>query len=130
MFSIETNLSKEKIEFINAAYTKEVDYSKRAALEGKNEEEIKQLTNHGPSRVFLTRKDTGKDCAENINEMIFHLKNNCSNHNREQTCVDDIPQEDGCSISFEKMSNRLKTYSKSITDVENTTLKNKASFAG
>ena len=28
---IETNLSKEKTEFINAAYTEEVDYWKRAA---------------------------------------------------------------------------------------------------
>ena len=28
------------------------------------------------------------------------------------------------------MSNRIKTYSKSITDVENTTLKNKALFGG
>ena len=32
---IETNLSKEKIEFINAAYIKEVDYWIRVALEGK-----------------------------------------------------------------------------------------------
>ena len=78
----------------------------------------------------MSRKDTGKDCAENINEMIFYLKNNYSNHNREQACVDNIPQENGCSISFEEMSNRLKTYSKSITDVENTTLKNVALFGG
>ena len=54
---IETNLSKEEIEVINAAYTKEVDYWKRVALEGKNEEEKKQLTNEAPSRVFLTYKD-------------------------------------------------------------------------
>ena len=47
--------------------------------------------------------------------MIFHLKNNYSNHNREQARVDNIPQEDGCFISFEEMSNRLK--------YENTTLK-------
>ena len=51
---IETNLSKEKIEFIiNVAYTEEVDYWKSAALEGKNEEERKQLTNQAPSRVFF-----------------------------------------------------------------------------
>ena len=31
----EANLSKEKIEFINAAYIKEVDYWKRVALEDK-----------------------------------------------------------------------------------------------
>ena len=71
---IETNLSKEKIEFINAAYTEEVDYQKGAALEGKNEEERKQLTNQALSRVFLARKDAGKGCAENIHEMIYYLK--------------------------------------------------------
>ena len=31
----ETNLSKEKIDFINAAYREEVDYWKRASLGGK-----------------------------------------------------------------------------------------------
>ena len=50
---IETNLSKEKIEFINVTYTEEVDYWKSAVLEGKNEEERKQLTNQAPSRVFF-----------------------------------------------------------------------------
>ena len=61
--------------------------------------------------------------------MIFYLKKNYSTHNREQTHVNDIPQDD-CFISFEEMSNRLKTYSKSITEVENTTLKNKVLFEG
>ena len=50
---IETNLSQEKIDFINAAYAEEVDYWKRVALESKNEEERKQLTNLAPSRVFF-----------------------------------------------------------------------------
>ena len=71
---IETNLSKEKIEFINAAYTEEVDYLKRAALRGKNEEERKQLKNLAPSRVFLICKDAGKGSAENIHEIICYLK--------------------------------------------------------
>ena len=37
---IETNLSKEKIDFINAAYKEEVDYQKKFALKSINEEEI------------------------------------------------------------------------------------------
>ena len=86
-----------------------------------------KLTNYATSRVFLTPKDVGKDCAENINKIAFYLKSNHSNHNREQARVDNITQDDRY-ISFEEMSNRLKTYSKSITDVENTTLKNKALF--
>ena len=61
----------------------------------------------------MTCKDTGKSSAENIHEKIFYLKKNYSAHNGEQACVDDIPQ-DGCSISFEEMSNRLKTYFKSV----------------
>ena len=59
--------------------------------------------------------------------MIFCLKCNYSNHNRKQAHVDDIPQN-GCYISFEEVSNRLKTYSKSITDVKNTTLKKIKAF--
>ena len=104
---IEINLSQEKIEFINAAYTEEVDYWKRAALGDKNKEERKQLINLAPSRVFLARKDAGKSSAENIHEMLFYLKKNYSTHNREQARIDDIPQDD--SFSFEEMSNYLKT---------------------
>ena len=71
---IETNLSQEKIDFINAAYAEEVDYWKMAALLSKNEEERKQLINLAPSRVFLVRKDAGKCRVENIYEMLFYLK--------------------------------------------------------
>ena len=35
---IETNLSQQKIDFINAAYIEKVDYWKRATLGSKNEE--------------------------------------------------------------------------------------------
>ena len=107
---IETNLSKEKIEFINVAYTEEVDYWKSAVLEGKNEEERKQLTNQAPSRVFfLARKDAGKGCAENIHEVIFYFKKNYLTNNREQARVDNIPQDD-CSIS---LKNLFKIYYRS-----------------
>ena len=97
--------------------------------EVKNEDERKQLTNLAPSRVFLTCKDAGKGSAENIYEIIIYLKKNYSTHNGEQACVDDNPQG-GCFILFGEMSNRLKTYSKSVTEVEYTTLKNKILFGG
>ena len=61
--------------------------------------------------------------------MIFYLKKNYSTNYREQAHVYDIPQ-DCCSISFEERSNHLKTYSKSIIEVENGTLKNKVLFRG
>ena len=69
---VETNLSQEKIDFINAAYAEEVNCWKRAALGSKNEEERKQLTNLAPSRVFLARKDAGKSSTKNIYEMHFY----------------------------------------------------------
>ena len=121
--SIETNLSEEKIDFINTAYAEEVNYWKRAALGSKNEEERKQLTNMAPSRAFLARKDAGKSSTKNIHEMLFYLKKNYSPHNQEQARTDDILQGD--SFSFEEMSNYLKTYFKSVIEVEDMTLKNK-----
>ena len=50
---IEANLPQEKIDFINAAHTEEVDYWKRAALGSKNEEERKQLTDLAPLKAFF-----------------------------------------------------------------------------
>ena len=41
---IEANLPREKINFINDAQAKEVDYWKRAALVSKNQDEKKRLT--------------------------------------------------------------------------------------
>ena len=125
---IETNLSQKKIHFINAAYAEEVNYWKRAALGSKNEEERKQLTNMAPSRAFLARKDAGKSSTKNIHEMLFYLKKNYSPHNEEQARIDDIPQYH--SFSFEEMPNYLKTYSKSVIEVENMILKNKVLFGG
>ena len=126
--SIETNLSQEKIDFINAAYAEEVDYWKRAAIESKNEEERKQLLVLAPSKVFLACKDAGKSRVENIHEMLFYLKKNFSPHNEEQARIDKIPRDD--SFSFEEMSSYLKTYSTSVIEVENVNLKNKVLFGG
>ena len=59
--------------------------------------------------------------------MLFYLKKNYSTHNREQTRIVDIPQDDSF-LSFEEISNYLKTYSKSVIKVEN--IKNKVLFSG
>ena len=54
---MEVNLSKEKIDFINDVYQKELYYWKKIALESDlTENERKQLTDLAPSRVFLVRK--------------------------------------------------------------------------
>ena len=114
---IEANLPQEKIDFINAAYAEEVDYWKRAALGSKNEEEIKQLTDLVALKVFLTLKDTGKSSV-----------NNYSLHTEEKACIENILQDD--RFSFEEMSDYLKTFSKSVVEVKNMTLKNKVLLCG
>ena len=125
---IEANLPQEKIDFINAAHTQEVDYWKRAALGSKNEEEIKQLTDLVPLKVFLTLEDTGKSSVENIYKMLFYLRKNYSLHTEEKACIENILQDD--RFSFEEMSDYLKTFSKSVVEVENMTLKNKVLLCG
>ena len=50
---IETNLSKEKIDFINAAYTEEIDYWKRASLGGKKWRWKKAVNKSGTIKGFF-----------------------------------------------------------------------------
>ena len=52
MSKIKANLPQEKIDFINDAHQKESQYWRKIALEGRNEDERKQLTNLAPLRVF------------------------------------------------------------------------------
>ena len=117
---IETNLSQEKIDFINAAYAGKVDYWKRAALGSKNEEMKRKGNNYksGAVKGILARKDAGKSSAKNIHKMSFYVKKKYSTQNEKQTRIDNIPQNDRF-FSFEEMSNYLKTYSKSVIEFEN-----------
>ena len=105
---IEASLPQEKIDFINDAHAKEVDYWKKAALGSKNED--------------------AKSGVENIYEMLSYLKNNYSLHTEERAFIEDIPQDD--RFLFEEMSDYLKTFSKSVLEVENMTLKNKVLLGG
>ena len=105
---IEANLPQEKIDFINDAHAKEVDYWKKAALGSKNED--------------------AKSGVENIFEMLSYLKNNYSLHTEERAFIEDIPQDD--RFLFEEMSDYLKTFSKSVLEVENMALKNKVLLGG
>ena len=50
---IEVNLIREKIDFINDANHKELQYWKNIGLVGKNENERKHLTDLAPLRVFF-----------------------------------------------------------------------------
>ena len=86
------------------------------------------LTHLAHSKVFLARKDAGKSRVENIYEMLFYLRNNYSPHTEERARIDDIPQDD--RFSFEEMPEYSKTFSKSVREVENMTLKNKVLLGG
>ena len=80
-----------------------------------------------PSRVLLIRKEKSEK-AVNIDEIIFYLKSIYSTYNEgPRTFIHDIPTE---GPSFEAITNYLKTFSKSITEDENMSLKNKCLFGG
>ena len=53
---IEANLPQEKIGFINDVHANEVNYRKRIALEGRSEDEKKQLGDLVPLAVFWLLK--------------------------------------------------------------------------
>ena len=130
MNEIEVNLSQEKIDFINDAYQKELQCSKKVALESvltKNRRN--QLTDLAPLRVFLARKAAIKN-VKNVHEIILNLKSQYLTHNEEQIIFiqDILSQED--IHSFEAITDYLKTFSKCIKEDENMNLKNKVLFGG
>ena len=57
------------------------------ALESKNENERKELTDLAPLRVFLARKAVVKNDVKNVNEIIFYLKNQYLPHNEERGAI-------------------------------------------
>ena len=127
---IEVNLPQEKIDFINDAHQKKFQYWKNIALASKNEHEKKQLTDLAPLRVFLARKAVVKNDVKNVNKIIFYLKNQYLLHNEERgTFIEDIPSQED-RFSFEAISDYLKTFSKSIKENENMSLKNKVLMGG
>ena len=58
---IEVNLPQEKIKFINNTHVKEVEYWKKFALDNKNEDERKRLTDLSLLKRFLAREDVVKE---------------------------------------------------------------------
>ena len=80
-------------------------------------------------RVFLARNDAVKN-EKNVGEIILYLKNQYSPHNEGRgTFIEDIPSQED-QFTFEAMSDSLKTFSKSIKEVENVSLKNKVLLGG
>ena len=127
---IEVNLTQEKIDFINDANHKQLQYWKNIALAGKNENERKELTDLAPLRVFLARKDFIKnDTTINAKELIFYLKNNYLPYEEEQGAfIEDIPSQE--DQSFEEISDRVKAFAKSMIENENFSLKGKTLMGG
>ena len=96
---------QEEIDFINDIHAKLPDYWKRAALGSRNEDKRKPLTDQAPLRVFLARKDAVESGAENVYEILYYLKNNCSPQTEERVFIKDIPQDD--RFLFEEMSENV-----------------------
>ena len=61
------------VDFINNTHQKKLNYWKRIGLEGKKEDEKKQLSDLAPLGAFLVRKDVVKN-EKNVDETIFYLK--------------------------------------------------------
>ena len=125
---IEIEVNQGKIGYINYAYRKEITYWKKAALERvSTESEENELIDLAPSRVSLICKVKSTK-TENNNEIIFYLKSKYSAHNEEpRIFIYDIPREEP---SFEAITDYLKTFSQSIKEDENMSLKNKCLFGG
>ena len=133
MNEIEVNLSQEKINFVNDNYQKELQYWKKLALKkaSTENEAFTNFTNFYELYEFLIRKAAIKNAKKmNIDEMIFYLKSRYSTDNRNQTTfTQDIPSEKDVP-SFEAISDCVKTFSKSMKEDKNMSLKNKVLFGG
>ena len=117
---IEVELHREKVDFINDAYEKGLQYWKRAALGSFS---IKLA----PRKVILVRKAKNQKFV-NIEEKNFYLKSQYLEHNPEgRTFIPNIPREEP---SFEAITKNLKTFSKSIKEHENMGVKNKYLIGG
>ena len=72
---IEVCLSQDKINQINSAFQKELDYWKKAALENLDENEGNHLKDLAPLSPFLICKAEKNNTKKvDINEIILYLK--------------------------------------------------------
>ena len=91
--TIVVDLPQEKIDFINHAHAKEIEYWKKATFDNKNEDGIRQLTDLAPLKVSLYRKDSVKE-VKNVSEMLSYRTNKYLPHNEERvTYIEDIPSQ-------------------------------------
>ena len=119
--NIEIEVNQDKIDYINYAYSEDVTYWRKAALERvSTESEEKELIDLAPSRVSLNWKVKSVKTV-NIDEIIFYLKPKYLAHNEEpRIFINGILSEEP---SFEAMTGYLKTFSKFIKEDENMSLK-------
>ena len=91
----------------------------------KNEDQKEAVDGSSAFKNFFGSQDVVKNEVK-IDETIFYLKTQCqphSPHNHQESIIDDVlNQED---FTFETKSARLKLFSRSTREVENTSLKNK-----
>ena len=100
----------------------------KSSLESfSTQSEEKELLDLAYLIVFLIRKVKSEKTAD-TDKIIFYLKSKCSAHNEESRIfIHDIPTEEPF---FEAITSYLKTFSKSVKEDENMSLKNKCLFSG
>ena len=102
---IEVYLHKEKVDFINYAYEKSLQYWKSAALKSvSSENEARELTESAPRKVILVSKVKNQK-FDTIEEIIFYLKLHYLQDNTEdRTVIPNIPCEES---PFEAITDNL-----------------------
>ena len=128
---IEVSLSQDKINQINSAFQKELDYWKEAALENLDENEANQLKDSAPPSLLLIRKAKKNNAKKvDISEIILYLKSQYSTNNRNQIVfIQDFPTIEEVS-SFEGIKEELRMVLKHIKVGENISLRNKVLSGG
>ena len=128
---IEVSLSQDKINQINSAFQKELDYWKEAALEDLDENEANQLKDSAPPSLLLICKAKKNNAKKvDISEIILYLKSQYSTNNRNQIVfIQDSPTIEEVS-SFEGIKEELRMVLKHIKVGENISLRNKVLSGG
>ena len=128
---IEVSLSQDKINQINSAFQKELDYWKEAALENLDENEANQLKDSAPPSLLLIRKAKKNNAKKvDISEIILYLKSQYPTNNRNQIVfIQDFPTIEEVS-SFEGIKEELRMVLKHIKVGENISLRNKVLSGG
>ena len=92
---VEVELHQEKVDFMNDAYVKGLQYWKKVTVNNvSTKNETRELIDLAPKKVVLVCKAKNQKLI-NIEELIFYLKSQYLEHNSENRIfIPDIPSEE------------------------------------